>query len=167
MNKYVVSAIGLVILMAINYSIWQKEQHLAHGKTVFLPLAPVDPRSLMQGDYMALRFQLENQVRAQLPQDKTENHQGYILVGLDDKDIGQFIKLQSNSTISQANTIALQYRIREGNIKLATNAFFFEEGTGDMYAQAKYGEFKVANNGELLLKDLRGENLVILSQTRL
>lgn len=167
MNKYAVSAIGLLILIGINGSIWQKEQVLSNGQTVFLTLAPVDPRSIMQGDYMRLRFELESQVRAQLPQDQTENSQGFVLVKLDDKGIAQFMKLQTEPTVSEAHTAALQYRVREGKIKFATDAFFFEEGQGDIYAQAKYGEFKVANNGELLLADLRGENLGILSKTRL
>ncbi|MFX7329222.1 GDYXXLXY domain-containing protein, partial [Acinetobacter baumannii] len=34
----------------------QKEMLLKEGQLVLLPLAPVDPRSLMQGDYMALRY---------------------------------------------------------------------------------------------------------------
>lgn len=167
MTKYAVSAIGLLILIGINGSIWQKEQVLSNGQTVFLTLAPVDPRSIMQGDYMRLRFELESQVRAQLPQDQTENSQGYVLVTLDDKGIAQFSKLQTEPTITEPHTAVLQYRVREGKIKFATDAFFFEEGQGDIYAQAKYGEFKVANNGELLLADLRGENLLVLSKTRL
>ena len=39
-----------------NGSIWQREQLLGSGRVVILELAPVDPRSLMQGDYMALTF---------------------------------------------------------------------------------------------------------------
>ena len=167
MHKYAVSIIGVVLLMAINWSIWQKEQVLSEGKTVFLSLAPVDPRSIMQGDYMRLRFELESQVRALLPQDQTENSQGYALVRLDDKGIAQLLKLQTEPTTQQANTVALQYRVREGKIKFATDAFFFEEGQGDNYAQAKYGEFKVAANGELLLADLRGENLIKLNKKAL
>lgn len=162
MNKYLVSVIGLLILGGVNWSIWQKEQVLSNGQTVFLTLAPVDPRSIMQGDYMRLRFELESQVRAQLPQDQTENSQGFVLVKLDDKGIAQFIQLQTEPTITEPQTAVLQYRVREGKIKFATDAFFFEEGQGDIYAQAKYGEFKVAKNGELLLHDLRGQDLRIL-----
>ena len=66
MRKYMVLIIGLFILGAVNVSIWHKEQLLANGKTVFLALAPVDPRSLMQGDYMALRFKLERDIAPQL-----------------------------------------------------------------------------------------------------
>src|SRR5690606_10833586 len=47
----------LLILAVVNVGIWQRERILATGRTVVLALAPVDPRSLMQGDYMALRFE--------------------------------------------------------------------------------------------------------------
>ena len=60
------SAIAIVACVAslglVNYSIAQKERLLASGAVVFLELAPVDPRSLMQGDYMALRFAIADQI---------------------------------------------------------------------------------------------------------
>lgn len=168
MRKYSVLIIGLCVLAAVNVSIWHKEQLLAHGKTVFLPLAPVDPRSLMQGDYMALRFALEQDITPQLTHDKTQNADGYVVVNVNAQGVGEFARLQDNlpSTLN-AQQLALRYRVREGKVKFATNAFFFEEGKGELYAKARYGEFRVADDGELLLHDLRGENLAVLTQTRL
>ena len=46
------------MLPVANVGIWQKEQLIAHGQPVFVELAPVDPRSLMQGDYMRLEFRV-------------------------------------------------------------------------------------------------------------
>lgn len=48
----------LLTLVVANGAIWQKEALISHGRPVFIALAPVDPRSLMQGDYMALNFEL-------------------------------------------------------------------------------------------------------------
>jgi uncharacterized membrane-anchored protein len=63
-----VALVSLVVILAlVNWSIFGKEKQLAEGKIVYLDLAPVDPRSLMQGDYMALRFQLANEVYSALP----------------------------------------------------------------------------------------------------
>ena len=70
MRKLAVWLVGISILVAVNYAIWQKEQLLTHGKTVILALAPVDPRSLMQGDYMRLRFQAEQDMQRYLPYKK-------------------------------------------------------------------------------------------------
>ena len=46
-----------------------------------------------------------------------------------------------------------------GDIKLATSAYFLEEGTARRYEAARYGEFRVAPDGELLLTRLRGKDL--------
>lgn len=41
---------------AVNYKVQQFEDVLATGKPIVLKIAPVDPRSLMQGDYMVLNY---------------------------------------------------------------------------------------------------------------
>jgi uncharacterized membrane-anchored protein len=44
-------------------------------------------------------------------------------------------------------------------VKFATNAYFFQEGTAARYEPARYGEFRVAPDGDLLLTGLRGKDL--------
>ncbi len=56
-------AIAVVLVLgAVNWSIFAKERIKTHGERIYLALAPVDPRSLMQGDYMALRFELASNI---------------------------------------------------------------------------------------------------------
>ena len=57
---------ALLVLAAVNYSIHGKEQVIRTGEPIYLELAPVDPRSLMQGDYMALRFQLADAIESSM-----------------------------------------------------------------------------------------------------
>jgi len=52
--------------------------------------------------------------------------------------------------------------VREGQVKFATNAYFFQEGTGRRYESARYGEFRVEADGGLLLSGLRGKELQAL-----
>lgn len=52
----------LLVLTMININVMKFETHLATGDSVLLELAPVDPRGFMQGDYMILRYALENDV---------------------------------------------------------------------------------------------------------
>lgn len=168
MRKYGVWLIGVLLLLAINISIWHKEQVLTHGKTVLLALVPVDPRSLMQGDYMSLRFQLENDMLAHLPVDKSQSVDGCVLVTLTNQGVGEFKQMMDTwpKTLA-ANQLALRYRLRQGQVKFATNAFFFEEGRAGDYARARYGEFRVADDGELLLTAMRGEKLELLGKSSL
>ena len=45
--------VGLVLILAFfNWSVVQKEALLRDGTPLLIELAPVDPRSLIQGDYM-------------------------------------------------------------------------------------------------------------------
>ena len=164
MRKLVTCLVGVGILVAVNVSIWQKEQLLDHGKIVLLPLAPVDPRSLMQGDYMRLRFQAEQEMQRLLPKTKDRAvADGYAIVSLNEQQVGQVQTVVSElPSIMAANQWPLQYRIRAGELRFATNAFFFQEGHADDYAKARYGEFRVNDNGEMLLANLRGEQLEVL-----
>ena len=55
--RIIVVVAGLVLVLgAVNLSIRDKEGVLADGRLVLFQLRPVDPRSLMQGDYMILRY---------------------------------------------------------------------------------------------------------------
>jgi uncharacterized membrane-anchored protein len=48
---------GLILVLGVaNYDIWQKQQIVENGQQILLKLRPVDPRSLMQGDFMRLRY---------------------------------------------------------------------------------------------------------------
>ena len=62
--KVALAAVTLMVVLGlVNFNIHKYEQHLAEGDTVLLALAPVDPRSLMQGDYMRLRFAITDDIR--------------------------------------------------------------------------------------------------------
>ena len=58
--------------------------------------------------------------------------------------------------------VAMQYRMRDHVAKFGTNAFFFQEGLGDLYRPARYGEFKVSSSGEAILTALRDPNFNVL-----
>src|SRR5690554_8020869 len=99
-NRIIVVAALVLILALVNWSIWSKERHLAEGEVLFLELAPVDPRSLLQGDYMALRFALASWVRSaryasQYAGEERDVADGYVIVRLDAQRVGHFQRLRS------------------------------------------------------------------------
>lgn len=161
------------ILALIDFSIAAKERHLESGRVVYLELAPVDPRSLMQGDYMALRFRIANDAQPSMQRSDSPVRRGFfgtrdlatadgrIVAALDARSIATFRRLDDRSAPA-ADEILLRYRVREGTVKFATNAFFFQEGTGKRFERARYGEFRVAPDGEVLLTGLRGVELDLL-----
>lgn len=158
MRKTLLILTTLALLAFINYGIVQREHTLTNGQIVLLELAPVDPRSLMQGDYMALRFAVANDAAQHLREQATDGH---IVLTLDDKGVGRYARLDDGTPLA-VNEIRMRYRKRDREFKFATGAYFFEEGTAQLYEPARYGEFRVAQNGEALLTGLRDGKLKAL-----
>ena len=161
MRRTVALASCIVALVLVNVLIAQKERLLADGRVVYLELAPVDPRSLMQGDYMALRFRVANDARPSMTPDDWRTADGHLVVNVDERSVGHFARLGDGRALGPRE-VRLRYRVRESELRFATNAFFFQEGTGHLYEGAHYGEFRVADDGDLLLTALRGANLELL-----
>jgi uncharacterized membrane-anchored protein len=162
MRKGIAILAGVAILALANFSIYSRERLLTEGSMVLLHLAPVDPRSLMQGDYMALRFQAANNVRTLITSDSPSD--GYIVLVLDERRIGTFARIDDGKPLA-ANELKMRYRMRDQQVKFATNAFFFQEGDAPLYNKARYGEFRVDANGDSILTKLRDEGLTVLGRT--
>jgi uncharacterized membrane-anchored protein len=164
-HRWIVLLATVVVLALVNGAIWQKEHHLTEGEIVYLALAPVDPRSLMQGDYMALNFALANQIHSALfrqddaLQDETQKaSNGYVVVRLDEQRIAHFQRLDDGSALANDER-RLGYRLRNGQVRFATDAFFFQEGHGERYEAARYGQFRVNDQGEPLLVAMYDDEL--------
>jgi len=165
-RKAVALAALVLILTVVNWSIVGKEKHLAEGEIVYLELAPVDPRSLMQGDYMALRFAMSGKIRQDLPQtghampgrESPVITDGYVVVGLDERRVGTFLRLHDGLEPDN-NEVLMRFRVRNGRVKFATNAYFFQEGRGKYFQSARYGQFRLDDRGELLLAAMYDKDL--------
>ncbi len=153
----IIASVALVLLVT-NFLIFSKERIIRTGKTIYLELAPVDPRALMQGDYMALRFSLAGAIAAS--QSDAHVHR---------RKNGQFaqapividargIATLANPTLSVPDSI--RFRWRDGAVWLGTNAFFFEEGSAQRFEIARYGQFKLnPSSGEAVLVALADAQL--------
>jgi uncharacterized membrane-anchored protein len=152
MRKAVALLAGLAVLAFVNFGIWQRERLVTEGRVVLLALAPIDPRSFMQGDYMRLSFEV---ARDAFPPGSLETRaDGRIVVALDEHQVGHFRRFADRRPLAPGE-VALRYRVRAGEPNFATNAFFFEEGQAQAYAAAAYGEFRVASDGEMILTGMR------------
>lgn len=149
--------LGAVLVLAVaNIGIWQKQQLVESGRVVVLELAPVDPRSLMQGDYMALRFKVMTDAFSGVSGENVAD--GRIVVALDERNVGTFVRLDNGAALAP-NEAAIRYRVRDGGPRFSTNAYFFQEGTAEIYVPARYGEFRVSSAGDAILTRLRDARL--------
>lgn len=161
MRRTIALIAGIVVLVAVNWSIHGRERLLETGRVVLLELVPVDPRSLMQGDYMQLHYQVADEAFGRRPGGELAD--GHLVVKIGDHGVARFVR-HGDRTPLAADEVLLRFRVRGGRVKFATNAYFFQEGTAQLYEQARYGEFRVAPDGEMLLTHLVGEKFERLGE---
>jgi uncharacterized membrane-anchored protein len=149
-------AIGTVLVLgAVNYSILGKERIKSGGELVFIELGPRDPRSLMQGDYMALRFPLAQRIAASWADPPREGEVRTASITLNEQRVAALA-----AAGAAGPTLPIRYRVRNHEVWLGTNAFFFEEGSEKRFAPARYGEFRLdPASGEAVLVGLRDAKL--------
>ncbi|MBV7334291.1 GDYXXLXY domain-containing protein [Chloroflexi bacterium TSY] len=167
-RSIVMWATTLVVLLFVNYAIVQKERLIYVGEVLFLELAPRDPRSLIQGDYMVLRYRLGEEL-----DQNTVSKRGKLVLRRGANGIGEFVRVydddrESNQSPNGANDLAedellLHYWFDGRTFRIGAESFFFQEGQADLYADAEYAELRVAESGESALVGLRGPNLEILA----
>ena len=148
-----------IILGLANWDIARKRAVIADGALLLLELRPADPRSLLQGDYMALAL-----VDAAMPDQATIKqlpYQGTVILSLDDNRVGRYARLDDGSPLKQ-DELRVRYRRHEewtgARLDYGAQSFFFQEGDAELYQNAKYGVLRVAGDGGTVLTDLADEN---------
>jgi uncharacterized membrane-anchored protein len=154
-TRLIILAVTVVIILGlINFEIRRKEAIVANGVTVLLRIAPRDPRSLLQGDYMALRYAMARQVATDAKEANITD--GLIVTELAESGEAGFVAIYDGQSLTDTQQL-LKFRQRGESLRLASDAFFFEEGQWETYERARFGELRVSNDGEAVLVGLRNE----------
>lgn len=154
---------GLVLALAVvNLAIGSRERLLREGTPVLLALAPVDPRALLQGDYMALDWAIARDVEATFGEQRPRHGDGYAVLALAADGTTTFLRSQARPDPVAGGEVALRWRLRGGRVRIVTNAWFFAEGQAERYQSARHGELRVGADGEALLVGLRDAELASL-----
>ena len=151
--------VAVVGLLFVNYSIYGKETLIRNGQPILLELAPVDPRSLIQGDYMALRYKMG----ADLENLETLPLRGKLVITVAENGVASFVRVDDGTPLVPGERLINYYK-HGWQVDLGATSFFFQEGKADEYATAKYGEVRVDESGTSILVGLRDENLQPLGQ---
>ena len=153
------SVLGLLVTLGVvNVAIWQKEDIIAHGRPVYIRLAPVDPRSLMQGDYMALNFELAPALQSELS-DLSRLHRPKVSGAIDPRGVVTLEKIAEGVSTLAPNEIVIELSPGKQRWVVVTDAWFFKEGDGARWSKARYGEFRVMDDGRALLVGMADEAL--------
>lgn len=167
LRKWLAGLVILLALIAVNTGIWQKEQVLKQGAVMILQLAPVDPRSLMQGDYMALNYSItrslqeefyqQRQVCDSVPQTPCLPVSGKIIVTVNVQRQVTQARFDSGETL-KPDELRVNYHMKSGMLTVGTDAYFFQESHGERFASARYGAFRVGEDGSALLTAMLDKN---------
>jgi uncharacterized membrane-anchored protein len=140
---------GLALVLGSTWSqIAGKQRLLREGTTMLVELAPVDPRSLIQGDYMRLDYAIARNAPGTWVPD------GAIVVALDAAGVARFLRVHAADALQPGEHL-LRYRSRRGRVRIGTDAFYFQEGHAPRYQSARFGELRVDADGNSLLVGLR------------
>lgn len=150
---------AVLVLVTVNLLILQKETLIREGRPVFVQLAPVDPRSLMQGDYMRLAYALPGTDRWSRSAVSLWGERRRVAVQLDERGIVRSSQLLASGEAVPTGMVAVELTPASGGWTLVSDAWYFKEGTQARWTPARYGEFRLTPDGRALLVNLVGEDL--------
>lgn len=166
-RRHLIWAGAAIALLGVNAAIWQKEHLIREGEPVFIPLAPADPRSLMQGDFMTLAFQMPpsptDTGAAPSWHDALPGGQRWQVVAVRDaRGVATLQRYDLGQGALAPGEFRIQLTRKPRGWTVVTDAWFFAEGEAQRWQVARFGEFRVDRQGRALLVGLRGADLAPL-----
>lgn len=162
LRKYGLTMISIVIVLQlgwVGYHTVIKEKLLASGTSIKLELAPIDPRSLLQGDYVILNYDIST-----LPETIAQslNDQGIfedqlqIVLQSGSNGVYHINRLYDPNAALQTNEVLITGKLDYGNqIIYGIENYFVPEGTGlDVQQKTKFAYIRVNPQGDALLEKL-------------
>ena len=176
--KKILLIINIVILFVVTgFSANKEESYKKLDSYFYLELTPVDPRSLLQGDYMTLNYDITDKASDFIYNNRTYIYDGenenevdeirelrkladakraYIAVRLDENKVAKFVKITKEKT-DEKDLLFIAYKTNGYDVNINVNSYLFQEGTGDKYEDARYSKVVLVNN-KLRLVDLRDKD---------
>ena len=153
--RYALIAIGAIaVTIFFSSQIKVLENIRQNGQTVLLDLRPNDPRALMLGDFMALRYVEER--NSNIPKKKDLAPSGQFVLALDDNKVGTFNRVASGRNL-QEGEVLINYIRQRRNVTFGAPRFYFQNGTAQTFEAAEYGIFKINPSGRAILVGLADE----------
>lgn len=147
----------VVFLYIVNTGIMSAENNIKNGTVTYFELAPVDPRSLIQGDYMTLRYAIENDAREL---DSYSHDRGQLVLSLDENSVAHFERRFFEGDSLAENEIPVNFYARNSwSFRVGVDSFFFQEGQAEAYSVTRYAEVRILEDGSVMLINLADENL--------
>ena len=157
------ACLAVVLGYALFYTL-DKERTLRSGQLVLLQLAPVDPRSLLQGDYMDLHYDLLRYA----DDDVADGGETFAVVRLDENGVGYLVRMSPTHEGLQRGEYAVRVERREAGLwnrsglHIGADSYFFEEGKAEVFGRAAYGGLRLDGRGGAVLAGLYDADFTLL-----
>jgi len=142
--------VGLALAIAVvNWTILRQDRRLAEGPLVYLPLAPLDPRTPFVGDYMRLRYGPEV-----LPDAGDAPANDRLVLGVDADGVARFRRWSGGAALSAGEFALRIRRDPAGPLLPGLDRFFLQEGDGPALAAARFAAIRPQADGSAALLGL-------------
>ncbi|MBA2942090.1 GDYXXLXY domain-containing protein [Paenibacillus sp. CGMCC 1.16610] len=157
-NRLLIAVLVLLQIAAMSIQIGKSEWLLSHGQLIKLQLEPLDPRSLIQGDYVRLRYTISEPPISDMKNDDVTSKKkiSVVLAPNTATDVYEFKRVYTKGEELAPGEVRMNGTRRgyEG-IDYGIENYFIPEGTGRTYEQnAKFAEVKVSAGGDAILERL-------------
>ncbi len=147
MMKNILIILNFIIMIFLTYFSSFKEESYRKQEAFYLKLAPIDPRSLMQGDYMTLNYEITQKARRKLKDKHTKK--GYIIVSLDENKLAHFknvVYKKPKNHKKDKNTLFIAFKYNGFSMSINADTFLFQEGKAKAYESAKYSKVIIVDD---------------------
>ncbi|PID67090.1 MAG: hypothetical protein CR959_01990 [Fusobacteriales bacterium] len=151
--KYALLIFNFILVLALTSFSALKEEAYRKLNYFYLKLEPIDPRSLMQGDYMTLNYNIVGKAVESLGEDYNirVRRRGYIVVKLNKNNVAEYVDVVKNiKDFKNKNNDKVLFIAFRGNgyanLKINADTFLFQEGDAKLYENAKYSKVVLINN---------------------
>ncbi|MGB8002272.1 MAG: GDYXXLXY domain-containing protein [Anaerobacillus sp.] len=147
--------IAILMVIFVTYNGIKNEVAIQSGKEVRLALEPVDPRSMLQGDYVNLRYDISTLAGAT---NFTANKKIKVVLSPTSEktyEYGGYYKMEGNWNKpyepTDGDIVVNGITYSNNDVQYGIESFFIPEGSGDEFEDITVAVIKVSENGDALL----------------
>ena len=148
-KKWLITILVLQVAL-LGIVVGTKETLLRTGKTVKLELVPIDPRSLMQGDYVRLNYKISTPSQGARLEGR---YKVTLVLSKDESGIHQFESFyEPEMVLNEDDALITGWVHAGGRLVFGIESYFVPENTGRaVESTARYGIVKLSKTGDALL----------------
>ncbi|MDR2455302.1 MAG: GDYXXLXY domain-containing protein [Deltaproteobacteria bacterium] len=149
----------MALLIIVNAQVVRNESLLSGGQPMTLQLTPVDPLSILQGYYISLSIAAERPIASAWAVAPPAVKGRLAVMAEGEDSVSYFKRLYQGEPLAEGEALLAFKTNREGDAKLASDSYFFQEGSAQRFEKARYARLRVNAEGRSILESVLDERL--------